>query len=358
MKQEIEFGKKAFWFRPKGPEDDVVISSRVRLSRNLEGFAFPFQMSTDEEREACQLIIQAIRDNSENKPHLGLLGLDDLHPLDRKLLLERNLISQDFSLGQNKFLALSEDGSLSVLINETDHLKLVALKSGFILKEAYAEVDKLDNLYEQKLDYAVSLEFGYLGPSLTNIGTGLRASFMLHLPALVFTSLISKAVKTIASFGLTVKGFFSDSEESLGDLYQISNQFSIGMSENEIIEHVEEIVLQIVHYERRAREELLNREPIVIKDKIFRALGTLLYAKSISSKEAMSLLSLVRLGIALGLISGVQVELISSLFFLCQKYHIQTVLGHVDEIDSKLIDYTRAKLIRESFTNVHVAGGE
>lgn len=357
MKSNFEFEKKAFWFKPKGPEDDVVISSRARLGRNLDGFSFPFQMTTDEE-SAVRTRVEAAVDNNESAIPLNIYPLDEMSPLDRKLLLERNIISQDFSIGQSKALAMNDDGSLSVLINETDHVKIVSLKSGFDLKKAYAEADELDTAFEKHLDYAVSLEIGYLSPSIANVGTQLRVSFMLHLPALVFTSLINKAVKTVASFGLSIKGFFSDSEESLGDIYQVSNQISLGMSEKEIIENLEEIVLQIVHYERRAREEMLNKEPIAVKDRIFRALGTLLYAKSVSSKEAMSLLSLVRLGISLGLITGIGVEQLTSLFFLCQKYHIQTILGNIDEIDSKLIDYTRAKLIHESLEKVQIPGGE
>jgi protein arginine kinase len=314
-------------------------------------------MTKDEEEKAKTEIVNAMVKISPTPP-LSIYPLDEMSPLDRKLLLERNIISQDFSLGQNKSLAMNDDGSISILINESDHLKLTALKSGFDLKNAYAEIDSIDTMLEPHLTYAVSLEWGYFSPLLSNVGTQLRASLMLHLPALVFTSLITKAVKTIASFGLSIKGFFSDSEESLGDIYQVSNQISIGMTEKEIVDNLEEIVLQIVQYERRAREEMLDKEPIAVKDKVFRALGTLLYAKSIDSKEAMNLLSLLRLGISLGLIEGIAIERVTSLFFLCQKYHIQTVLGNIDEIDSKLIDYTRAKLIRESLESVQTLGGE
>jgi protein arginine kinase len=357
MKSNFEFEKRAFWFKQKGPEHDVVISSRVRLGRNIKGFSFPFQMTRDEEEKTKQTVISAVEHIAPVSP-LSIFPLDAMSPLDRKLLLERNIISQEFSIGQNKALAMNDDGSLSLLINESDHLKMVSLKSGYDLAGAYADVDSVDTMLEQFIDYAVSLEWGYLSPILSNVGTQLRVSFMLHLPALVFTSLINKAVKTIASFGLSIKGFFSDSEESLGDIYQVSNHISIGMTEKEIVENLESIVLQIVQYERRAREEVLEKEPIAVKDKIFRALGILSYAKSITSKEAMNLLSLLRLGIAMELITGVALERVTSLFFLCQKYHIQTVLGNIDEIDTKLIDYTRAKLIRESLEGVNTPGGE
>jgi protein arginine kinase len=357
MKHDFDLEKKAFWFRRKGPDQDVVISSRARLSRNLSGFPFPFQMNKDDEDTAKRKVLEAVEKVS---PPLGLevYALDDMKALERKLLLERNIIPQDFSLLQNKALAMNDDGSVCLLVNETDHLKLVALKSGFDLEAAFESVDRIDSRLESLLDYAVSLEWGYLSPLITNIGTQLRVSYMLHLPALVFTSLITKAVKTIASCGLSIKGFFSDDDESLGDMYQVSNQVCIGLTENEIISNLREIVLQIVQYERRAREEMLEKEPIAVKDKIYRALGVLLYAKSIGTKEAMNLLSLVKLGISLGLIQGLEMEQVTSLLFLCQKYHIQTLLGNIDEIDTKLIDYTRAKLIRESLEGFRTPGGE
>jgi protein arginine kinase len=357
MKRDFEFEKKAFWFRQPGPNQDVVISSRARLGRNLVGFSFPFQMTKDEEEKTKSQVLAALERVSPPAA-LRVYQLDAMSALERKLLLERNIISQEFSLLQNKALALSDDGSVSLLVNESDHLKLVALRPGYDLARAYAEVDALDSRLEQHLEYAATLEWGYLSPFLSNIGTQIRVSFMLHLPALVFTSLINKAVKTIASFGLSIKGFFSDSEESLGDIYQVSNQISIGMTEKEIMDNLEEIVQQIVQYERRAREEIIEREPITVKDKVFRALGTLLYAKSIGSKEAMNLLSLVRLGLSIGLLRGVSLENVTSLLFLCQKYHIQSLLDNIDEIDTKLIDYTRAKLIRESLEGVETPGGE
>jgi protein arginine kinase len=357
MKREFEFDKKAFWFKQEGPEQDVVISSRARLGRNLVGFSFPFQMTRDEEEKSKARVLEALALVRDPAP-LSVYQVDAMSALERKLLLERNIISQEFSLLQNKALGLNDDGSLSLLVNESDHVKLVALRSGYDLGRAFADVDALDTRLEEHLEYAVSLEWGYLSPYLANIGTQVRVSFMLHLPALVFTSLINKAVKTIASFGLMIKGFFSDTEESLGDIYQVSNQIAIGMTEKEIMANLEEIVLQIVQYERRAREEMLEREPITVKDKVFRALGTLLYARSLGSREAMGHLSLVRLGLSLGLLKGIPLENVTALLFLCQKYHIQSLLDNIDEIDSKLIDYTRAKLIRESLEGIETPGGE
>jgi protein arginine kinase len=356
MRNNSELDKKALWFRQQGPDQDVVISSRARLARNIAGFSFPFQMKKDEEEEVKDRILDAVQ---KTKPtDLSIYPLDELSALERKLLLERNIISQEYSLLQNKILAMSDNGSVCVLVNETDHLKLVSLQSGFDLERAFTHVDAIDSLLEKHLDYAVSLEWGYLSSHITNIGTQLRVSYMLHLPALVFTSLITKAVKTIASCGLSIKGFFSDDDESLGDMYQVSNQVSIGMTEEEIISNLRDIVRQIIQYERRARAEMLEKEPIAVKDKIYRALGVLLYAKSIGTKEALNLLSLVKLGISLELIQGLSLKQVTALLFLCQKYHIQALLDNIDEIDSKLIDYTRAKLIRESLEGFRTPGGE
>jgi len=357
MASKLDLSRTAVWFKNPGPENDVVISSRVRLARNLTGFPFPQTMTQEQETRAREMILDAFR---QLDPAAGFSAytLDELSPLEVKLLLERNIITQEFSLNQNKAVVFDTDGKVSVMVNETDHIKIAALAGGKALGAAWEAVDRLDSGLEEKLDFAVSMEWGYLGTFLTGVGTKMRASLMLHLPALVFTSLITKAVKTIASFGLSIKGFFADGDESLGDIYQISNQVSLGKPEKEIIENLEEIVLQLVNYERRAREEMLEKEPVAVKDRVGRAVGTLLYAKTITSKEAITLLSLVRLGIALGMITGTSLETVTALLFLSQKYHIQSVLGNNDEVDGKQIDYTRAKLIRENLAGVQMSGGE
>jgi protein arginine kinase len=355
LKQDLR--EVGAWFKERGPHDDVVISSRIRLSRNIAGFCFPAALTYDDEENVKKMIVNAFK-KLEKKNDYEIFYLDALDPLQKKLLLERNLISQEFSLANNKVVVVRKADAISGMINETDHLKLSSFKSGLSLQEAYKSVNDIDGGLEANLNYAVSLEWGYLSPSLTNIGTGMRASLMLHLPSLVITSLISKAIKTIVQLGVAIKGFFSDGQESLGDMYQISNQVSVGVSEKEIIENLEEIVIQLVNYERKAKEEMLQRERIVVLDRIYRALGVLLYCRSISAKEAIGLLSIIRLGLTLNLLKGLTLDIITALIFNIQKYHIIALLGDDEEVDNKLIDFTRAKLIRDTLSTVEISGGE
>ncbi len=345
------------WFDRQGPNDDVVLSSRVRLSRNLAGFCFPGLLSFNEEEKVKDLIVNAVS-RLQDKNDFQIYYLDSLKPLARKLLLEKNLITQEFSIANNKVVILGTLDATCGMINETDHLKLAAFSCGLSLQDAYKSVDTIDVGLEANLNYAVSLEWGYLSSALTNIGTGMRASLMLHLPALVSTSLISKAIKTIVQLGVSIKGFFSDGQDSLGDIYQISNQVSVGVSEKEILENLEDIALQLVNYERKAREEMLKKERVTVLDKIFRALGILLYCRSLAAKEAIGLLSTVRMGLALNLLKGIDLHIITGLIFTIQKYHIINMLGDDEEIDNMLVDYTRAKLIRETLSTIEISGGE
>jgi protein arginine kinase len=345
------------WFKEKGPHDDVVISSRVRLSRNLAGFCFPGVLQHNEEENVKNKIVRAF-EHLEDKESFKIFYLDKLVPLEKKLLLERNLVSKEFSIAPSKVVVIKEADTVSGMIIETDHLKLSAFKSGLSLNDAYKKVNNIDVELEKHLNYAVSLEWGYLSSSLTNIGTGMRASLMLHLPALVKIGLISKAIKTIVQLGVSIKGFFSNGNESLGDMYQIANQVSVGVSEKEIIENLEDIAVQLVNYERKAKEEMLGKERIAVMDRIYRALGTLLYCRSITSKEAISLLSEIRLGLTLKLLKGIAQDVITSLIFDTQKYHIISLLGDDEKIDNKLIDYTRAELIRETLSKLDISGGE
>ena len=201
------------------------------------------------------------------------------------------------------------------------------------------------------------MEWGYLNPSLENAGTGLRASLMLHLPALVMTGLIDKAMKAINEVGLAVKGFFSDGESSLGDMYQISNQATLGLGEKEIVDGLVNIVTPLVQYERKAREELRERQRIDLEDRVCRAFGILTHCRSISSREAMDHLSSLRLGASLGLVEGLTLDTVTALFFLSQKHHVQQMLGQDDEAGSKAIDIARARTIREALAGRDVRGG-
>ncbi len=356
--------KEKTWFTESGQEGDVVVSSRVRLARNLADHPFPEFLDRDDELVVrdkiisafCKLPVAGSKLPAQN--NFTILYLKDLAPLDRRVLLERNIITQDFSLAENKAVVLSQDESVSVMINETDHLRISCIREGLTLSEVYEEVDRLDSLLEDELHYSISLQWGYLNSNLTDIGTGMRASLMVHLPALVMTQLIEKALKAITQVGLLVKGFFGEGLSSLGDMYQIANQISLGLSEAEIVENLNSIVTPLINYERKARSELLTRKRAEVEDKVFRAYGILTNCRRIASREAIELLSNLRLGISLGLIPKIPLEIINTLFFLCQKSHVQKILED-SEVTSETaeIDAHRAKIIRETLAERETTGG-
>jgi protein arginine kinase len=355
--------KERVWFTESGQEGDVVVSSRVRLARNLVDHPFPEFMNRDVEVAVRDEVISAfakLPGQSNKLPGQGnftILYMKDLTPLDRRVLLERNIITQDFSLAENKAVVLSQDESISVMINETDHLRISCIREGLTLSEVYEEVDRLDSLLENELHYSISLRWGYLNSNLTDIGTGMRASLMVHLPALVMTHLIEKALKAITQVGLVVKGFFGEGVSSLGDMYQIANQICLGLSEAEIVENLNSIVTPLINYERKARSELLTRKRDEVEDKVFRAYGILTNCRRIASREAIDLLSNLRLGISLGLIPKVPLEKINALFFLCQKSHVQKILVN-SETASEIaeVDVQRAIIIREMLTEGETTG--
>jgi protein arginine kinase len=330
------------------PALGVVISSRVRLSRNLSEYPYPGTLSAQEHRE-CQERILAVFRRLPNAGDLTVIGLDELSPLDRRILFERNVISQGYSLEKNRAMLLSGDGSLSAIIGDEDHLRLAAFGAGSCLETLFGRIDAIDTRLSAALPFAVSPEWGYLNTAITNLGTGLKASMMLHLPALSMGGLIKRAVKASAQLGLSIRGFYSESMESMGDMYLIANEITIGVAETEIIANLGGIAAQLAGYENRTREELMDKRRIDMEDRVMRAWGLLTHCRYLSLREAIESLSSLRLGIALGILGGVDASAITPLLFLVQKSHIQKVLqSRHDTIDTKLIDYTRAKLVREA----------
>jgi protein arginine kinase len=327
----------------------------LRLSRNLAAHLYPGSCSPEEESEVRQEILSAFK-RLPKSGKFTIIHLDDLSPLERRMLFERNIISQGYSLEKNKALVLGEDESTSAIIGEEDHLRLVGVRTGSRLEALYETLNGLDSALERFLGYAASREWGYLNTAITNLGTGLKASMMLHLPALAMSGLIKKAVKASAQLGLSIRGFFSESVDSLGDMYIVANEVTIGLSEKEIIGTLIRIAVQLIDYENRTREQLMEKRRVDIEDRVFRALGLLTYCRYISTREAVENLSSLKLGVCLGLLDAVDNPTVTALLFLAQKSHIQKLLqSRHDVIDGKLIDYARAKLIREALT---VARGE
>jgi protein arginine kinase len=234
------------------------------------------------------------------------------------------------------------------MINEIDHLRLSCIKGGLQVNECWEALDNLDDELEKTLDFAVSIEWGYLSAEVSNAGTGLRVSVMLHLPALSRSLVIEKAMKAVVQVGMTVKGFFSENESSLGDLYQVSNHLGLGFSEKDLVEKLDAVASQLVHYERKAREELIEKQRYEVEDEVMRSLGILTHCRLLTSSEALDLISSVRFGVELGLISA-PIERITAMLFLTQKAHMQYLIGGMEEgADTNTIDQVRAEVVRKA----------
>ena len=315
-------------------QGDIVLSSRVRLARNLIDYPFPSSLSKQQE-QIIQTEILAAFSRLPGSDNITILQLNDLSSVDRKILLERNLITEGYSLGKDKVVVLNEEKSVSTMICETDHIRLACIKDGLVLEDAYEVIDGLDTLLENEVHYAASMEWGYLSGNFRNLGTGMRASIMVHLPALVMTSLIERALKAVSQVGLGVKGFFAEGSTSLGNIYQLSNQVSIGMDEMGILGNLKNVSKALIDYERKARDELLEKERMKVEDVVFRALGILTNCRSITSREAIELLSQLRWGISMDLIAGISLTAVNRLFIMTQKHHVQKRLKEKKEGEKK-----------------------
>jgi len=334
------------WLRGVGPMHDVVISSRVRLARNLAGM--PFRKRCNETQTAE--IQQRLRDvllGAKLAPDLFYVDLAAADELDRELLVERHLISRQHAESTHpRGVAISGDETIAMMVNEEDHLRMQVLRSGLQLHEAFDEIRRVDDALEQRLDFAFSSRFGYLTACPTNVGTGLRVSVMLHLPALKLTGEIEKALRAASDMRMAIRGLYGEGTEALGDFFQISNQVTLGRNEDQIIqEFITLVVPELLQYERTAREALLEHNPTEVDDHIFRALGILKSARKITAKETIALLSMIRLGVNLKRINDVSLQTVNELFLLAQKAHLQKVHGKT--LDEHQRSQLRAELIRQ-----------
>lgn len=333
------------WLRGGGPMHDVVISSRVRLARNLAGMPFLSQCEPDQQREVEQRLRDKILSAGIAKEVL-YVDIEAAGEIDRQLLVERHLISrQHASASHPRGVAISSDETCAIMVNEEDHLRMQVLRSGLELADAVEQILRLDDLIERQVDYAYHGKYGYLTACPTNVGTGLRLSVMLHLPALKMTGEIEKAFRAAHDMRLAIRGLFGEGTEASGDFFQISNQTTLGKTERQIArEFLDEMVPQFIEYERRAREAMIKRRSAAIDDKAMRSLALLRAARLISTDETMYLLSLVRLGINTGRIEDVDLKTINELFLLTQPAHLQKMLNKQLEPEARA--ETRASYIR------------
>ena len=310
------------WLDASGPDGNIVLSTRVRLARNLNDQPFTVRSGPEDNQVVLDQVERASR-VSRQLHDAPLIRIDHLQSNERQLLHERHLISRELAeLGDDGRVrtatALLTDGCVGMMVNEEDHVRLQCLKSGFSLEEAYSDLERLDADIGAQLTFAFHEEFGYLTSCPTNAGTGLRASVLMHLPGLVLTKEIAKVLQGLSQVGLTFRGLYGEGSEVVGNFFQLSNQTTLGKSEGELLEHLGDMVRKVIEYEQQARQVLLRDAPTVIADKVWRAYGLLKYARSLSFEETMNLLSGVRLGVGLNLISNISVYTLNKLLIFAQ----------------------------------------
>ncbi|AKL97089.1 arginine kinase [Clostridium aceticum] len=330
-----------------GPEADIVISSRVRIARNVEGIPFPHSLNDHRAQEVVDKVHHGIVEgNSRLKDDFQLISMKSISELDRMNYVEKHLISPDLvknaAIGN---MLLNSEETISIMIHEEDHIRIQCLLPGLQLEKAWDTADKIDDLLEEKIDYAFDEGLGYLTACPTNLGTGVRASVMMHLPALGLTRYIQGVLRAASQIGLDVRGIYGEGTEFLGSLYQISNQVTLGVTEKEIVGNLHDVTLQIIEKERAARHSLLATKRIELEDKVFRSFGILKNARKVSAHEAMQLISDVKLGVSLGLIQEVQLEKLNRLIMMIQPGYLQKYFNRMLATDER--DIQRAELVRK-----------
>jgi protein arginine kinase len=338
-------GKPSRWLSEAGPNADLVLSTRVRLARNLRDLPFT-QRAAEEE---MGVVVSRVVSACQSSPSLGggqFLAMGELSELDRQFLAERHLISREMvSEVRPAGLFLGEGEAATVMVNEEDHLRLTTVVSGFEVDRAWESVRKVEEELDSALEFAYSEELGYLTACPTNVGTGMRVSVFIHLPSLVLTKKIRQVLRGVSQVGLAVRGFYGEGSEILGNFFQISNQTTLGISERETIENLEKITRQVLDAEARARRVLLKEARLQIEDKVFRAYGTLSHARMLTAHEVINLVSAVRFGSALAIGAEIDLSILNQLLVLTQPAHLQKLAGR--EMSEAERNVYRASLVRE-----------
>jgi protein arginine kinase len=333
------------WLRGVGAETDVVLSSRVRLARNLAGFPFATKALEDQKGEILSRVRAAV-DRWKQPGRRFFVDVSAAPAIESRLLVERHLVSRELVLAKGpRGAVFGADERVSLMVNEEDHLRLQAIHSGLALDAAFEEAYAVDRELERSIPFAVSPSWGYLTACPTNVGTGMRASVMLHLPALVYTKQMEKVFQACARTSLAVRGFYGEGTMAQGDFYQISNQVTLGLDEKDVLRSLHRMLPTIVQYEREVRQHLLDQRRNKLEDKVHRALAVLRSARTITSEEAMEMLSAVRLGVVLDLLPTPDVKAVNELFVLVQPAHLQKLSK--EELDPDERDVKRAALLRQ-----------
>ncbi len=344
MKQ-IEFSLSR-WMEGSGPETEIVISSRVRAARNIRGHSFPCLAS----EEGTKAVLEIIGVASSEKPDFSdfiYTPMNDLSAIEKQALVEKHLISPFLAEeSKNGALMLRGDEAVGIMINEEDHLRIQTILPGLQLEEAWQETGRYDDVLESELDYAFDDRYGYLTACPTNLGTGLRVSVMLHLPALIMTRQINRFLGALSQVGLTIRGLYGEGTEIIGNLVQVSNQATLGQTEEEIISNLQSVIQQVIEQEQNARQAMLDKKRAELADQAWRALGLLRHARVMSSQEAMHLISDLRLGYDLGLVKEVDHKLLNELLVLIRPGCLQLLAGR--ELNDRERNLERPVRIKET----------
>ena len=327
------------WYLEDGKDSDVVVSSRVRIARNIAGKKFVSTASDEELKD----ILMTIK-NSNIDSDLHFINLSNLDELMKNSLVEKRVISRDLLEMKETGILLNDTEDISIMINEEDHLRIQVMKPGFNLDEALSDAIKVDEKISSKINYAYNDKYGFLTACPTNLGTGLRASVMLHLPALRLTGKIEKVLEVVNKVNLNVRGVYGEGTEAIGDLYQVSNKISLGVTEEEIVENVKLIVQKLIEQERKAREYLKNQGE-TFEDKISRTYGNLVYARKMTYSECAKIISIVRLGISMGIITEIDNKKLDKISILTKPATLQKYLKK--ELSAEERDIERAKVIKQ-----------
>ena len=333
------------WLANNSPAEDIAISSRIRLARNISGLTFPVNSPETEQNQILSMLSSTIKEHNILD---GLMefSIQSLSELDRLFLLERHLISRDFCKGgSGSSLIIDKAGSSSIMINEEDHIRLQVIQPGLSLRKSWTVIDDIDNNLSKQVSFAYNKTLGYLTSCPTNVGTGMRASVMLNLPGLTLAGYLNAVVQGVSKLGLAVRGLFGEGSECIGNLYQVSNQSTLGETELQIIQRLENIIQQIINHEKNARQKLLETKHNFLQDYIGRAFGILRYSYILSSKEALNSLSTLRMGVDLKMLTSLDINTINELFISIQPAHLQKY--SLKKLTSAERGVLRAKIVRE-----------
>ncbi|MGL4521798.1 MAG: protein arginine kinase [Bacilli bacterium] len=350
MSERVDGGIRK-WLHKEGPQDDIVWRTRVRLARNVANFKFPPLLERAEEKvlvEQIKMTLPTVNEKLEQPLHF--VTLDDITRAERTSLVEKHLISPDFAKKESpKLLLASKDEKVSIMVNEEDHMRIQCLFTGLQLENAFKLANEVDDAFEEELTFSFHRSLGYLTSCPTNLGTALRASALVHLPALLLTGQLPILLETMERFGVVLRGFYGEGTESMGQLFQVSNQLTLGRTEQETIELMGTIIEQLCEQERASREKMWKRDRYELEDRVFRSLGILQYSRKISIKEALQCMTYLQIGNYLNIITNISHQELMTLMIAVQPGHLQLKVGKV--LTSEEQEIERARLIRNTLQN-------